>query len=83
MIGYAYCKKQKQRTTSCKMFNGNKNLNKVELLKQLKESRKLGVKELKNYKGFEDIDEEEALNVIESLFILAEALLTINEKDYE
>jgi len=65
------------------MFNGNKNLNKVELLKQLKESRKLGVKELKNYKGFEDIDEEEALNVIESLYILAEALLTINVKDYE
>ena len=65
------------------MFNGNKNLNKAELLKQLKESRKLGVEELRNYKGFEDIDEEEALNVIESLYVLAESLLTVNEKDYE
>ena len=65
------------------MFDSKNNLKTKELKKQLKESRKLGVKELRNYKGFEHIDEKEALNVIESLYVLAESLLTINEKDYE
>mgnify|MGYP001178692315 CR=1 FL=1 len=65
------------------MFDGNNNLNKAELLKQLNKSKRLGVKELRSYKGFEDINEEEALNVIETLYVLAESLLTINDKDYE
>ncbi len=61
------------------MFDGNNNLNKAELLKQLNKSKRLGVKELRNYKGFEDMKEEDALNVIESLYVLAESLLTIND----
>ena len=65
------------------MFDSKNDLKTKELKKQLKESRKLGVKELKNYKGFEDINEEEALNIIETLYVLAESLLTINDKDYE
>ena len=65
------------------MFDSKNNLKTKELKKQLKESRKIGVKELRNYKGFESIDEKEALYVIESLYVLAESLLTINQKDYE
>lgn len=54
-----------------------------ELKKQVKESRKLGAKELTGYKGFEDINDKEALIIIETLYTLAESLLTINLDNHE
>lgn len=48
-----------------------------ELTKKLKEQKEVTKEELKKYKGFENISDEEANNVLTTLKTLAEILLTI------
>ena len=48
-----------------------------ELTKKLKEQKEVTKEELKKYKGFAGISDEEAENVLTTLKTLAEILLTI------
>jgi len=65
------------------MLNKQNSFKKEELNTLLKNRKRIDVNQLKNYKGFENIEENEAKNVIETLSVLAELLLTINLNDDE
>jgi hypothetical protein len=65
------------------MLNKQNSFKKEELNTLLKNRKKIDVNQLRNYKGFENIEENDAKNVIETLSVLAELLLTINLNDYE
>ncbi len=54
-----------------------------ELNQLLSKSKKIGINEIKQYKGLENIEENEARNIVESLYVLAELLLTINTNNHE
>ena len=60
------------------MLNKQNSFKKEELNTLLKNRKRIDVNQLKNYKGFENIEENEAKNVIETLSVLAKLLLTIN-----
>lgn len=65
------------------MLNKQNSFKKEELNTLLKNRKRIDVNQLKNYKGFENIEENEAKNVIETLSVLAKLLLTINLNDDE
>ena len=65
------------------MLISNNNLKKHSLTKQLKQSKRIGVKELKNYPGFENTSDEEADSIIQSLYTIAQVLLTIKVNNNE
>lgn len=65
------------------MLNKQNSFKKEELNTLLKNRKRIDVNQLRNYKGFENIEENEAKNVIETLSVLAKLLLTINLNDDE